>query len=154
MITARGAAIAMPVLVAWFDDPEFEGSGLVLICVGADALSAVDALCVDADLTGKELVEGATLLEEIVEGATLLEEVVEGLGVVTDVVPGRLSDETDADDVVGSEGKLGWPGSRSKAEKGNGWRLVGFSVQQSPSSMPVCPGMPLQHQLLSPHRCT
>ena len=115
MIAARGTAMAMPILVAWFDDPEFEGGwlglGPGLVCVGADALSAVDALCVDVDLAGEELVEGAASPEEVVEG----------LGVVIDVVPGRLSDETDADDVVGSdEGKLVWPFSRSTTDKGNG----------------------------------
>ena len=51
-------------------------------------------------------------------------------------------------------GKLVLPFSRSTTEKGNGWRLVGFSLQQSPSSAPVCPGMPAQHQLLSPHWLT
>ena len=145
----RGIAIAMPIFKAWFDDPGFEagwlGLELGLVCVGTVALAAVDVGCVEVDLAGEERVEGAASLEEGVED----------LGAVTDVVLRRLDDETDVGDVADSvEGRLVWPGSRSTTEKGKGWRLVGFALQQSPSSAPVCPGMPAQHQLLSPQWLT
>ena len=69
-MTPRGIAIAMPIFKAGFGDPDFEagGLGLGLVCVGTDALSAVDVVCVDVDLVGEELVEGTASLEETVKG--------------------------------------------------------------------------------------